>query len=78
MSPKPDRPRYWFCVIGPVPASDIHPFGDGPPRAAVREAIHKSTGHWADCGSGWVEESEAEAMRAAGHADYCRRNGIKP
>lgn len=61
----PKRPRYWYCIIGPVPDDDISSFGDGPPRAAARDAIRRSTGHDPTCSSGWIEEADAEAMQRA-------------
>lgn len=60
-----DTPRYWFCVVGPIP-DDKLPYGaDLPPRLAARQAIETLTGcetHRCTV-SGWVYEDEAEAMR---------------
>lgn len=69
----PNRPRYWYCIIGPIPEKDVPEMGDGPPRSAAREAMHKMTRHWATCSSGWLEESEAEAAQKAMHEDYRKR-----
>ncbi|MFA6159395.1 MAG: hypothetical protein WC763_07255 [Candidatus Paceibacterota bacterium] len=71
------RPRFWYCIIGPIPDGDVPEMGDGPPRSAAREAVHKMTGHWSTCSSGWLEQSEAEAAQKAMREDYCRQRGIK-
>ena len=57
----PKRPRYWYCLIGPIPDDRIHCMGDGPPRAAARNAVLEMTRTGAPCSSGWLEEGEAKA-----------------
>lgn len=68
--PKLSNPRYWFCVIGPVPEKDIPFGGDFPPRQAAKIAIANSTGHNPMCASGWCSEDEAKAMMDAEHKTY--------
>ncbi len=65
---KPDRPRYWYCLVGPVPDNKIHPFGDGPPRMAARKAVLESTGLDPSCASGWIEEEEANEIKSIRHS----------
>lgn len=61
-----DRPRYWVCIIGPVPDNRIKSNGgDSPPRMAARQAILDSTGCDPLCNSGWCEEEEYERIMAA-------------
>jgi hypothetical protein len=66
--------RYWYAVIGPVPADKISSMGDGPPRMAARQAVLDSTGWDPSCASGWISEEEADAMQKAGHAVYMSRH----
>lgn len=63
--PNPKRPRYWYCILGPIPNDKVDPMGDGPPRAAVRGAALRMTGVDAQCSSSWVEEGDVDAMRDA-------------
>ena len=65
--------KYWTCIIGPVPEEDIHPWGDGPPRSAVKDAIHRSTGHQPTCASGWRSKEEVEAMQKASSEVWQKR-----
>jgi len=67
---KLSKPRYWFCIIGPVPEKDIPFGGDFAPRQAAKIAIANSTGHNPICASGWCDEGEANAMHDAGHKWY--------
>ena len=61
----PKRPRYWMCIIGPVPDDQL-PFGaDYAPRIAARNAVFKATGIDPDCLSGWIEEAELERIQKA-------------
>ena len=63
---QPKGPRYWICVIGPVPADKLPWGADGPPRAAAQKAVSDMAGRWPDnCWSGWASPAQAEAVRAA-------------
>ena len=64
----PNRPRYWHCLIGPIPNNLIHPMGDGPPRFAAQDAVWKMINGKMnfDTSSGWIEEEDARAYQKTG------------
>lgn len=64
---KGGTPKYWFCVVGPLPDSAIPWGADFPPRNAVRSAIEAMTGlsTVACTTSAWVNEDEALAIKGA-------------
>ena len=74
---KKSKVKYWFCTIGPVPEADIPFGGDGPPRMAVKDMIHKMTGHSPTCASGWIDEGEAASMEYARHDWYNKHENKK-
>lgn len=59
------KPRYWVCIIGPVPDDKLPDGADGPPRHAARHASWKMTGVDSECNSGWCDEDEYNRIMAA-------------
>jgi len=56
-------PRYWVCIIGPVPDADLPAGADLPPRLAARRAVALNTGHDPECFSGWHSEATVEDLK---------------
>ncbi len=56
-----DKPRYWFCMIGPVPDESLPLGADFSPRLAAREKVFSMTGIDSPCTSGWIDEDEYKA-----------------
>jgi len=52
------QPRYWVCIIGPVPSLDLPDGSDFGPRVAARQQILNITGHDPECISGWFGTEE--------------------
>jgi hypothetical protein len=71
-----DTPRYWFCVIGPIPDDKLPSGADLPPRLAARQAVESMTGcetHRCTA-SGWIMKEEADMIQDA-TIQYARRKG---
>ena len=62
----PQRPRYWYCLIGPVPDDQLPNGADFRPRMAAREEVERLSGNKTFVtASGWLEQNEYESMLAA-------------
>ena len=61
------KAKYWYCIIGPIPGSNIPSAADCPPRHAAREAIERITGcDTCRCtSSGWITKEEATMLQDA-------------
>ena len=70
------NPKYWHCIIGPVEDSDLPWGADAPPRFATEAALEKMGLDFKNCSSGWIEQSEKDAIEKAAFDNYCKVNGI--
>lgn len=68
------RPRYWHCLIGPVPDDAIPSCGDGPPRMVARQSVLDITGHDPCCSSGWIEQDAYDRIQRACYPISVSRN----
>lgn len=77
---EPPKPRYWYCLIGPVDESKIPEGGYAAPRMAARNAVFQTTGLDVQCASAWISEEESQRLFEARlyeplTADYLRGLG---
>jgi hypothetical protein len=66
-----NKPRYWYCIIGPVMDENLPMGADLPPRLAARRKVFDITGVDPPCVSGWIFEDEVRRIEEAQcrHAD---------